>query len=233
MDFKKEVENLNIFLNSEMEEKFETYFRVLVETNEKMNLTAITEKEEVYCKHFLDSLEITRAIENDSNFTLCDVGSGAGFPSIPLAIVNDKCNVTIIDALNKRIKFLNELVKKLGLENVCAIHARAEDFAKTNRESFDVVTARAVARLNVLVELCLPLTKVGGKMIAMKGSSGKEELEEAKKAIFVLGGVIEKIIKVDLPLDMGKRELIVISKVKNTPLKYPRAFAKIKERPIS
>lgn len=233
MDFKKEVENLNIFLNSEMEEKFETYFRVLVETNEKMNLTAITEKEEVYCKHFLDSLEITRAIENDSNFTLCDVGSGAGFPSIPLAIVNDKCNVTIIDALNKRIKFLNELVKKLGLENVCAIHARAEDFAKTNRESFDVVTARAVARLNVLVELCLPLTKVGGKMIAMKGSSGKEELEEAKKAIFVLGGVIEKIIKVDLPSDMGKRELIVISKVKNTPLKYPRAFAKIKERPIS
>lgn len=233
MDFKKEVENLNIFLNSEMEEKFETYFRVLVETNEKMNLTAITEKEEVYCKHFLDSLEITRAIENDSNFTLCDVGSGAGFPSIPLAIVNDKCNVTIIDALNKRIKFLNELVEKLGLENVCAIHARAEDFAKTNRESFDVVTARAVARLNVLVELCLPLTKVGGKMIAMKGSSGKEELEEAKKAIFVLGGVIGKIITVELPNDMGKRELIVINKIKNTPLKYPRAFAKIKERPIS
>lgn len=233
MDFKKELFYLNISLTESMERNFETYYQVLVETNEKMNLTAITEKNEVYCKHFLDSLEITRAIGINDEITLCDVGSGAGFPSIPLAIVNNKCKVTIIDALNKRINFLNGLVKELGLDNVCAIHARAEDFAKTSREKFDIVTARAVARLNILVELCLPLTKVGGKMIAMKGSSGLEELEEAKKAIAVLGGVIEKTITVDLPEDMGKREIIIINKVKNTPMKYPRAFAKIKERPIS
>ena len=164
--------------------------------------------------------------------TLCDVGSGAGFPSIPLAIVNDNCEVTIIDALNKRINFLNDLVKELELENVIALHKRAEDFAKEKREYFDLVTARAVARLNILVELCLPLTKLGGKMIAMKGSSGLEEVEEAQKAIQVLGGTIEKTITVELPEGMGKREIIIIKKIKNTPSKYPRSFAKIKERPI-
>ena len=216
-----------------MERRFEIYYNTLVETNEKMNLTAITEKEEVYCKHFLDSLEIKRALNQNGDFTLCDVGSGAGFPSIPLAIVNSDCKVTIIDALNKRIKFLNSLVEELKLNNVIALHRRAEDFVKEKRESFDVVTARAVARLNILVELCLPLTKIGGQMIAMKGSSGEEELEEAKKAITVLGGKVERIISVDLPEDFGKREIIIISKVKNTPQKYPRQFAKIKERPIS
>lgn len=233
MDFKKELLNLDIVLNEEMERRFEIYYNTLVETNEKMNLTAITEKEEVYCKHFLDSLEIKRALNQNGDFTLCDVGSGAGFPSIPLAIVNSDCKVTIIDALNKRIKFLNSLVEELKLNNVIALHRRAEDFVKEKRESFDVVTARAVARLNILVELCLPLTKIGGQMIAMKGSSGEEELEEAKKAITVLGGKVERIISVDLPEDFGKREIIIISKVKNTPQKYPRQFAKIKERPIS
>ena len=233
MDFKTEVYNLGISLDDISLERFEKYYRILVETNEKMNLTAITEKEEVYCKHFLDSLEITRALDVKDSITLCDVGSGAGFPSIPIAIVNDNCKVTIIDALNKRINFLNGLVKELGLNNVEALHKRAEDYAKEKREFFDVVTARAVARLNILVELCLPLTKIGGKMIAMKGSSGQEELEEAKKAILTLGGKIEKVINVELPDDMGKREIIIISKIKNTPNKYPRAFAKIKERPIS
>ena len=233
MDFKTEVYNLGISLDDISLERFEKYYRILVETNEKMNLTAITEKEEVYCKHFLDSLEITRALDVKDSITLCDVGSGAGFPSIPIAIVNDNCKVTIIDALNKRINFLNGLVKELGLNNVEALHKRAEDYAKEKREFFDVVTARAVASLNILVELCLPLTKIGGKMIAMKGSSGQEELEEAKKAILTLGGKIEKVINVELPDDMGKREIIIISKIKNTPNKYPRAFAKIKERPIS
>lgn len=233
MDFEKELLKLKISLNDEMNSRFEQYYQRLVETNEKMNLTAITEKNEVYCKHFLDSLEITRTISVEDEYTLCDVGSGAGFPSIPLAIVNDKCNVTIIDALNKRIKFLNDLVKELGLNNVEALHKRAEEFAKEKRECFDVVTARAVARLNILVELCLPLTRVGGKMIAMKGSSGIEELDEAKKAIITLGGKIKEIISVELPEGMGKRELIIIEKVKSTPIKYPRAFSKIKERPIA
>lgn len=232
MDFKKELLELGIELNEKMSNQFASYYNILVETNDKMNLTAITEEEEVYCKHFVDSLEITRVIGLDKEFSLCDVGSGAGFPSVPYAIVNKNVSVTIIDALNKRINFLNNLVKEIDLPNVKAIHARAEDFAKEKREYFDVVTARAVARMNVLVELCLPLTKVGGVMVAMKGSSGKEELDEAIKAINVLGGTVIKTLSVDLPDDMGKREIIVIKKVKSTPTKYPRQFSKIKERPI-
>ena len=232
MDFKNEVQNLGIKLNSTQENQFLTYFNELVEVNQYMNLTAITEKDEVYRKHFLDSLEIVRALDKKEEYTLCDVGSGAGFPSIPLAIVDSNVKVTIIDALNKRIKFLNELTNKLGLNNVVALHKRAEDFVKEVGASFDVVTARAVARLNVLVELCLPLVKVGGKFIAMKGSSGQEELEEAKKGISILGGKIVDVIDVVLPDEEEKRQLIIIYKEKETPKKYPRSFAKIKERPL-
>ena len=165
MNFKNEVQNLGIQLNNEQENQFLTYFNELVEVNQYMNLTAITEKEDVYRKHFLDSLEIVRALDNKEKYTLCDVGSGAGFPSIPLAIVDSNVNVTIIDALNKRIKFLNDLTGKLGLTNVNALHKRAEDYVKEVGASFDIVTARAVARLNILVELCLPLVKIGGKFI--------------------------------------------------------------------
>ena len=232
MDFKNEVLNLGIKLNTIQENQFLTYFNELVEVNQYMNLTAITEKEDVYRKHFLDSLEIVRALDQQDAYTLCDVGSGAGFPSIPLAIVDSNVNVTIIDALNKRIKFLNELTNKLGLNNVNALHKRAEDYVKEVGASFDVVTARAVARLNVLVELCLPLVKVGGKFIAMKGSSGQDELEEAKKGINILGGKIIDVIDVVLPDEEEKRQLIIIYKEKETPKKYPRSFAKIKERPL-
>ena len=232
MDFKNEVLNIGIKLNTIQENQFLTYFNELVEVNQYMNLTAITEKEDVYRKHFLDSLEIVRALDQKDAYTLCDVGSGAGFPSIPLAIVYSNVNVTIIDALNKRIKFLNELTNKLGLNNVNALHKRAEDYVKEVGASFDVVTARAVARLNVLVELCLPLVKVGGKFIAMKGSSGQDELEEAKKGINILGGKIIDVIDVVLPDEEEKRQLIIIYKEKETPKKYPRSFAKIKERPL-
>ena len=232
MNFKEELLNLNIELTNEMDEAFSKYYTRLVEVNEYMNLTAITERDEVYNKHFLDSLFITKALDNKGKFTLCDVGSGAGFPSIPLAIVNKDCDVTIIDALNKRIKFLNELIDHLGLDNAKAYHKRAEEFAKEKREDFDVVTARAVARLNVLAELCLPLVKLGGKFIAMKGSTGLDELSEAKKAIETLGGKVVKTLELDLPDEAGKRDIIIIEKVKPTPAKYPRAFAKIKERPL-
>ena len=232
MDFKNEVLNLGIKLNTIQENQFLTYFNELVEVNQYMNLTAITEKEDVYRKHFLDSLEIVRALDQKDAYTLCDVGSGAGFPSIPLAIVDSNVNVTIIDALNKRIKFLNELTNKLGLNNVNALHKRAEDYVKEVGASFDVVTARAVARLNVLVELCLPLVKVGGKFIAMKGSSGQDELEEAKKGINILGGKIIDVIDVVLPDEEEKRQLIIIYKEIETPKKYPRSFAKIKESPL-
>ena len=231
VDFIKELEQLNINASKEMENKFEIYYNRLIEVNSYMNLTAITEREEVYIKHFLDSLFITKAIDITKPFSLCDVGSGAGFPSIPLAIVTNNAKVTIIDALNKRINFINDLAQKLNLDNVNAIHARAEDYAKEKREDFDYVTARAVARLNVLVELCLPLVKVGGLFIAMK-TQDEDELNEAKNAISILGGKIENIISFNLPNDYGKRSIIIIKKIKNTPSKYPRGFSKINERPL-
>ena len=232
MDFREEVFKLDVKLTSTMEEQFKEYFAFLVEKNQVMNLTAITEEEEVYRKHFLDSLELLQVLKDMPKYTLCDVGSGAGFPSIPLAIVQDQVEVTIIDALNKRIEFLKELVQKLNVNNVAAIHSRAEDYAKIKRESFDVVTARAVARLNVLSEFCLPLTKVGGLFLAMKGSSGEEELRESKKAIELLGGSILKTISFTLPDEQEQRQIIVIKKIKPTPAKYPRSFSKIKERAL-
>ena len=231
MVFNLELKKLEIELSPEKLNKFDVYYNDLVEVNKYMNLTAITDHDEVYIKHFYDSLTIKLAINNNDEFSLCDVGSGAGFPSIPYSIYNNKCNVTIIDSLNKRINFLNDLVKKLELNNVKAIHSRAEDFAVNNRESFDYVTARALARLNVLVELTLPLVKVGGKLIAMKGDS-KDELDEAQNAIKTLGGKVIDIIELDLPNNLGHRSIVVIEKISKTPNKYPRLFAKIKERPL-
>jgi 16S rRNA (guanine527-N7)-methyltransferase len=232
MNFKEELKKLNIELTEEASFKFDAYYKRLVAVNEVMNLTAITEHDEVYNKHFLDSLMIVRALDLSKEFTLCDVGSGAGFPSLPFAIVSSNAKVTIIDALNKRIKFLNDLVGELGLTNVLALHQSAEDFAKEKRESFDYVTARAVARLNVLAGLCLPLVRVGGFFFAMKGQGGKDELEEAKKAIDTLGGKLEKVISLELPDNAGARDILIIKKIKETPKKYPRAFVKIKERPL-
>ena len=214
-----------------IEEKFEAYYHILVETNEKMNLTAITEKDEVYCKHFLDSLQITRALDFEKSVTLCDVGSGAGFPSIPLAIVDSKYHVTIIDALNKRINFLKGLIKELNLGNVDAIHARAEEFVKIKREFFDVVTARAVARLNTLCEYCMPFVKKGGSFIALKGNA-EEEIEEAKNAVKILGGKYSDIKYYELPKEEGKRTLIKIEKIKSTPSKYPRGNGKERKDPL-
>ena len=232
MEFIEELAKLNITPNQEMLNRFDLYYKRLVEVNSYMNLTAITEEAEVYNKHFLDSLMIIKSELFNGEVTLLDVGSGAGFPSIPLAIVNNDVKVTIIDALNKRINFLNDLTKHLGLDNVNAYHKRAEDFAKEKRESFDIVTARAVARLNVLAELCLPLTKIGGYFVAMKGKMSKEEMDEAMNAISVLGGKISKVVSVNLPDEAGERDLIIIKKVKSTPNKYPRQFNKIKERPL-
>ena len=232
MNFHNELEKLGIVLDERKTKQFEEYYQRLIEVNQVMNLTAITGKDEVYRKHFLDSLEIIRVLDNKDKYTLCDVGSGAGFPSVPLAIVSEKVEVTIIDALNKRINFLNDLIQKLSVSNVKAIHARAEDFAKEIREHFDVVTARAVARLNVLVELCLPLTKVGGIFVAMKGSSGKEELLEAQKAIDQLGGKVQSIVEFTLPDEEDQRQILVIQKIKSTPAKFPRNFNKIKECPL-
>ena len=231
MNFTEELLKLGINLDKAMEEKFNIYYEELIKVNEYMNLTAITEHDEVFNKHFLDSLTILKALDNKDNIKLLDVGSGAGFPAIPLAITTN-LDITIIDALGKRINFLNETINKLGLTNVKALHKRAEDYAKEEREAFDVTTARAVARLPMLLELCLPLTKVNGLFIAMKAQSGKEEIEEAKNAISILGGKVEKVIELELPDNAGLRNIIIIRKVKETPAKYPRAFAKIKEKPL-
>ena len=231
MDFKKELLNLNLNIDDVMLDKFEIFYNELIRVNEYMNLTAITEHDEVYIKHFFDSLTVLGCIDNNENVKLLDVGSGAGFPAIPLAIVSN-IDITIIDALNKRINFLNETIAKLKLNNVKALHKRAEDYVKKKAGFYDYTIARAVARLNILLELCLPLTKVGGYFIAMKSNAYNEELDEAKNALNILGGRVEKIIELDLPLDMGKRTIILIKKIKETPKKYPRLFAKIKEKPL-
>lgn len=231
MNFKEETKRLNIHLTSEQVEKFATYYRFLIEENQKMNLTAITEESEVYRKHFLDSLYLAKVLPLEEH-QICDVGSGAGFPAIPYAIVCPESHWILLDSLNKRVDFLKRLVERLELPNVEVFHMRAEDYAKENRASFEVVTARAVAKLSILAELCLPLVREGGVLIAMKGSKADEEIREARIAIERLGGMVEKVLYETLPEQEEKRVLIVIRKIHPTPLKYPRSYAKIKERPI-
>lgn len=232
MNFKEDLKKLNIQLTNEAFLNFEEYYKFLVEYNEHVNLTAITDYDGVYYKHFYDSLTLSLALDVTKPINLVDVGAGAGFPSIPNAIVFNNLNVTIIDALNKRINFLNELIAKLKLNNAKALHARAEEYAAFHREEADVVTARAVARLNILAELCIPLVKVGGLFVAMKSVESEQEFLEAKGAIKTLGAEHLKTISVELPNQMGHREILVFKKVNKTPSKYPRQFSQIKNKPL-
>lgn len=232
MNFKEDLKKINIELTNEAFLNFEEYYKFLVEYNEHVNLTAITDYDGVYYKHFYDSLTLSLALDVTKPINLVDVGAGAGFPSIPNAIVFNNLNVTIIDALNKRINFLNELIAKLKLNNAKALHARAEEYAAFHREEADVVTARAVARLNILAELCIPLVKVGGLFVAMKSVESEQEFLEAKGAIKALGAVYLKTISVELPNQMGHREILVFKKVNKTPSKYPRQFSQIKNKPL-
>ncbi|MBT2733172.1 16S rRNA (guanine(527)-N(7))-methyltransferase RsmG [Bacillus sp. ISL-7] len=222
--FAANLREKGISLSSEQLGQFEMYFETLVEWNEKMNLTAITDKAEVYLKHFYDSITASFYFDFTKPFHLCDVGAGAGFPSIPLKIVFPHIEVTIVDSLNKRISFLNHLAKELKLENVHFIHDRAETFGVNPnfRENFEVVTARAVARMSVLSELCLPLVKVGGHFIAMKAAHAKDELEIGQKAITTLGGRLEDMYTFTLPMEESERNILIIKKEKQTPKKYPR-----------
>lgn len=219
---KKETNKLEIKLSEEQQEKFYQYFKLLIEWNEKINLTAITLPEEVITKHFIDSLTILRYIKKDDS--IVDIGTGAGFPGIPLKIVNDDLKITLVDSLNKRINFLNDVITELKLERIEAIHGRAEEFGKNRiyREKFDISVSRAVARLNVLVEYLLPTVKIGGKCICMKGPDCSGEINEAKKAIELLGGEIESVEEFALLETDIKRTVIVINKIKNTPNKFPR-----------
>jgi len=214
-----------IELNENQKEQFATYFQVLVEWNEKMNLTALTDEKDVYLKHFYDSISAAFYTNfSDEELKICDVGAGAGFPSIPLKICFPNLSVTIVDSLQKRITFLNELAAKLGLQQVAFYHDRAENFGKNPkfRETFDIVTARAVARLSVLSELCLPLCKKGGTFIAMKGAQGMDELDDAGMGIEMLGGEVERKETFSLPEEDSERSIIFIEKKRKTPKKYPR-----------
>ncbi|MBO0958409.1 16S rRNA (guanine(527)-N(7))-methyltransferase RsmG [Neobacillus sp. MM2021_6] len=222
--FQSSLQEKGISLSDKQLDQFETYFSTLVEWNEKMNLTAITEKTDVYLKHFYDSITASFYFDFTKPFHLCDVGAGAGFPSIPLKIVYPHIQVTIVDSLNKRISFLNHLATVLELENVHFVHDRAETFGvnPAYRENFDVVTARAVARMSVLSEFCLPLAKVGGHFIAMKALHANDELEMGQKAITTLGGKVEKVYTFTLPMEDSERNILIIKKEKQTPRKYPR-----------
>ncbi len=230
-EFKESLLQIGITLDEVQINQFELYYDFLVQENEKYNLTAITSKHEVFYKHFYDSIAISKFYEFN-NQKICDIGSGAGFPSIPLKIVYQDLDVTIVDALGKRINFLKQLCEKLQLENVECIHARAEEYALKNREGFDLVTARAVANLQVLCELCIPLVKVGGIFFVPKGNMGYEEKESARNALKVLGCSEVDSFAYELPYNYGERTCFVFEKVKVTPKKYPRNFGQIKKSPL-
>lgn len=235
-EFIQELQKLNISLTNEQIDQFEKYYLFLIQYNQKVNLTRITEKEEVYLKHFYDSILIYKLWPyfGKDKVNLCDVGSGAGFPSIPLKIIFPNLKVTIVDSLNKRIMFLNELCKQLNLKYVSLVHGRAEEVGHNTiyRKSFDVVTGRALAKLSVMNELCLPLVKVGGFLIAMKGQKAEEEIKGATNSLNVLGGQLEKVDKFYLFNTDNQRNNILIKKVKETPKKYPRKAGTPNRHPL-
>lgn len=234
--FAEELANYGFKLSSKQKEQFATYYNKLIEFNKKVNLTRITDKNEVYLKHFFDS--ITPLLEFSDLFkgekSLCDVGAGAGFPSLPIKILCPDLSITIVDSLGKRLKFLDELVSDLSLDKVTLVHSRAEDAGqnKNLREKFDLVTGCAVARMSVLSEYCLPLAKVDGYLVALKGPKAQDELAEAKNAIEVLGGSVKEVKELTLPDTDDERTLIVVKKVKATPKKYPRQAGTPNRKPL-
>lgn len=215
-------------------DKFIIYKDMIKEWNEKVNLTAITEDEEIIKKHFIDSIKSYRFEPLNNCRNLIDIGTGAGFPGIPLKIMRPDLEVVLLDSLNKRVNFLNEVINRLGLIGIKAIHGRAEDFARENnyRENFDVAISRAVANMSVLSELCIPFVKNGGYFVAMKGPSVDEEINEGKKAVEILGGSIENIIEVDIEDTDLKHNLVIVKKVKDTPKVYPRKAGTASKKPI-
>lgn len=215
-------------------EAFIKYMRLLQEWNEKINLTAITEDEEIIKKHFIDCIKAFKSEEITNAKTVIDVGTGAGFPGLPIAIMNPNCEVTLLDSLNKRINFLNLVVKELDLKNVKTIHSRAEDGARNKelREKFDIATSRAVANMAVLSEFCLPYVKIKGHFVALKGPAVDDELKDADKAIKVLGGEFKKIIEIEIENTDLKHNIVEIRKVKQCPKTYPRKAGTVNKNPI-
>ena len=234
LQFEKDLKAMNITLSDKQIEQFLIYYEMLVEWNEVMNLTAITEYEEVMKKHFLDSITLNQAFDVTKEYTVIDVGCGAGFPGLALKIAYPNLKITLLDSLNKRINFLNAVIDKLGLTNIETVHGRAEDFAKAGklRETFDVAVSRAVANLSTLSEYCLPYVKVGGYFIPYKSEKVAEEIEAAGKALSILGGRLEKKIEFTLPDTDYYRNLLLIKKNKPTPNKFPRKAGLPSKEPI-
>ena len=225
--FIEETNKLGINLTEEQLNRLEKFYELLISWNEKMNLTRITEKEDVYLKHFYDSLTLSKVIDLTQDLTLCDVGSGAGFPGIVLKIAFPNLKIKLIDSLQKRVNYLNEIIKDLELTDIEAIHTRAEDYAKNHREEYDIVTARAVANLRVLSELCIPMVKVNGYFIAMKANID-EEKEESKEILKKLNSNIEHIETFYLPIENSLRNIVKIKKESKTNPIYPRRIEKMK-----
>ena len=232
MDFVQRLKDFNIKINEEQIKSFEKYMNLLLEWNEKINLTAITQPDEVKLKHFVDSLTVLKYINDDDK--VIDIGTGAGFPGIPLKIMKGNTKITLLDSLNKRINFLNIVIETLNLRNIQAIHGRAEEIARNKlyREKYDVAVSRAVANLSTLTEYMLPFVKVGGKCICMKGANVNEELERAQNAIKELGGEIERVDNFYLSDNDNERNIIVIKKVKETNPKYPRKAGMPSKEPL-
>ena len=228
--FINEVKNLSIEITDKKLEQLEKYYELLIEYNKVMNLTGITEKEEVYLKHFYDSLTISKIINLNQEKSLCDLGSGAGFPGIVIKIFYPNLKIVLVDSLNKRINFLNKVIEQLELNDIEAIHTRIEEYAKNNKEKFDVVTARAVAPLNILLELGINLVKVGKYFIAMKGNIENES--DYTNALKQLDCSLGNIIKFKLPIEESNRSLIKINKEKSTLKLFPRKYSEITKKPL-
>lgn len=226
--FKEELKKLNINLTKTQENQLEKYYELLIQENKKTNLTRITEKEDVYLKHFYDSLTITKVIDLTQNLSVIDIGTGAGFPGLVLKIVFPNLNITLLDSLNKRIEFLNKVIKELNLKNIKTINSRIEDYQK---ETFDIVTSRAVAKTNILLELACQLSKTNGYFIFLKANI-EDELLESQNALKELNLTIEKQETFNLPIENSNRTIIKIKKNSPIPSKYPRNFAKIKKNPL-
>lgn len=231
---KKGIEDFGLEANEKVLSDFQKYKELLVEWNQKMNLTGIEDEKEVFIKHFLDSISAVTKGYIQNGMSLIDVGTGAGFPGMPLRICLPELKVTLLDSLNKRINFLQEVSSKLSIDDIEFIHGRAEDFGKNEdyREKYDIAIARAVAGLPVLMEFCVPFIKVGGYFVCLKGPNANLELEESKKAMEVLG--VEYIEKIDVKLPESdlNHNILIFKKVKNTPSKYPRKAGKVSKNPI-
>ena len=237
-DMNEGLKFLNIEIDNGKIKKFYDFYEELVRVNQYMNLTAITEMKEAIYKHFIDSLALVFAIKDldkkGKDFKVIDVGSGAGFPGIPLAIAFPNVEFVLIDSLNKRIKFIEDIKSKLNLENLSAFHSRAEDFAldKNNREGYDLAVSRAVANLSILSEYCIPFVKLSGNFISYKSGNVSEEVENSKQAIKILGAKLGKIKDYELPWEMGSITLVCIEKINKTPTKYPRKAGMAKQKPL-